>query len=118
MCELGYIVLNPVTEYSPFDFVAYKDGEFYRIQVKYRTMKKGCVEVKFRTSWADRNGTHTKYYNLNDIDIFAVYCPDTDKCYFIRTDEYKDHKCVTLRIEPTKNNQKTHILLAKDFETF
>ena len=118
MCELGHIVLYPLTEHSPFDFVSYKDGKLYRIQVKYRTLKNGCVTVKFSTSWADRNGTHTRYYNLEDIDVFAIYCPDTDKCYFIHVDEYKNHKCVTLRVEPAKNNQTTNVLLAEDFEKF
>ena len=118
ICELGHIILNPMTEHSPFDFVSYKDGKFYRIQVKYRAMKNGCVQVPFRTSWNDRNGTHSRYYNLNDIDIFAVYCPNTDKCYFIHTNEYKNNKCISLRITPAKNNQKTNVLFAKEFETF
>lgn len=118
ICELGHIILNPMTEHSPFDFVSYKDGKFYRIQVKYRSMKNGCVQVPFRTSWNDRNGTHSRYYNLNDIDIFAVYCPNTDKCYFIHTNEYKNNKYISLRITPAKNNQKTNVLFAKEFETF
>ncbi|MBN3939256.1 MAG: hypothetical protein HWQ40_04695 [Nostoc sp. NMS9] len=32
----GYLILTPVVcEHLPFDFVAYKDDKFYKIQAKY-----------------------------------------------------------------------------------
>ncbi len=36
LLEQGFAVLLPLTEHCPFDLVAYKDGEFRRVQVKYR----------------------------------------------------------------------------------
>ena len=54
--EQGYTVLLPMTEHSPFDLVAYKDGEFRRIQVKYRAVDRtGKIDIKFSTCWTDRN---------------------------------------------------------------
>jgi hypothetical protein len=38
--EQGYLILNPETEHAPFDIVAYKKGNFRRVQVKYRKLKK------------------------------------------------------------------------------
>ncbi len=35
LCSKGYLILTPLSEHSPFDIVAYKNGEFIRIQVKY-----------------------------------------------------------------------------------
>ena len=37
--EKGYLTLIPNTEHSAFDLVAYKDGTFKRVQVKYRASK-------------------------------------------------------------------------------
>jgi len=34
--EQGFTIFVPLTEHCPFDLVAYKDGEFRRVQVKYR----------------------------------------------------------------------------------
>jgi hypothetical protein len=59
LCEQGFVILVPMTEHAPFDLVAYKDGVFKRVQVKCRTIDKtGAICVHFRSSWADRNGTH------------------------------------------------------------
>lgn len=111
--EKGYLILIPQTEHSPFDLVGYKDGKFLRIQVKYRTSKDDKIEVPFKTCWADKNGTHTKDYDKNEIDVMCVYCPDTDKCYYVNPQEC--NKTFNLRLSPTKNNQKTGIHLAEDF---
>lgn len=34
------MILNPETEHAPFDIVAYKEGIFKRVQIKYRKLKK------------------------------------------------------------------------------
>ena len=33
---------------------------------------------------ADKNGTHTSPIDKNEVDIYCVYCPDTDECYYLR----------------------------------
>ena len=38
----GFTVLFPATEHAAFDLVAYADGEFYRLQVKYRSARSGA----------------------------------------------------------------------------
>ena len=80
---MGFLVMIPVvTEHAPFDLVAY-DGRFYRIQVKYRTSVKGRVSIQFRTSWADKHGNHYKKMEKDLVDIICIYCPATDKCYYV-----------------------------------
>ena len=111
--EKGYLILTPHTEHSPFDIVGYKDGKFLRIQVKYRTAKNDKIEVPFRTCWADKNGTHTQDYDKNEIDVMCVYCPDTDKCYYVNPQEC--NKTFNLRLSSPKNNQKNGIHLAENY---
>jgi len=111
--EKGYLILTPHTEHSPFDIVGYKDGKFLRIQVKYRTAKNDKIEVPFRTCWTDKNGTHTQDYDKNEIDVMCVYCPDTDKCYYVNPQEC--NKTFNLRLSIPKNNQKNGIHLAENY---
>jgi hypothetical protein len=106
----GFTVLFPATEHAAFDLVAYADGEFYRLQVKYRSARSGAVLVKFRSMWADRNGTHTTPMDKGAIDVVCIYCPDTDQCYYVRPDAHG--ASVTLRITPSKNGQHLGVLAA------
>ena len=79
--EQGFVIFTAQTEHCPFDLVAYKGGEFRRVQVKYRAVDRhGTCQVKFASSWADRNGTHTKPVDRDEVDLYCIYCPDTDQC--------------------------------------
>jgi hypothetical protein len=114
MYEQGFTILNPVTEHAPFDLVIYKDREFKRVQVKYKSVDKfGSITVHFRSCWADRNGTHMQHVDKDEIDLYCVYCPDTDECYYLDPKSYK--RSVTLRVEAPRNNQLKHVKLAIDF---
>ncbi len=71
--EQGFLILNPVTEHAPFDLVAYKDWQFQRVQVKYKSVDKtGSITVHFRSCWADKNGTHMQQTD-KDVVIFIVF---------------------------------------------
>lgn len=113
LAEQGFMVLIPLTEHSAFDLVAYKDGAFKRVQVKYRKVSNGKLNVSFRSSWSDKHGNHTKPIDKNQIDLFCVYCPDLDECYYF--DPSKFAKSLTLRVEPSKNNQQSNVHLAADY---
>src|SRR5678815_1337038 len=70
----GFTILRPLTEHAPFDLVAYRDGEFLRVQVKYRKLDgSGKLDIKFSTCWTDRHGTHTVPVDKNEVDLYCVY---------------------------------------------
>jgi hypothetical protein len=104
----GFTVLFPATEHAPFDLVAYAAGEFHRLQVKYRSARAGAVTVKFRSMWADRNGTHMTPTDKSAIDTVCIYCPETDECYYVRPVSHG--ASVTLRIAPSRNGQQAGVL--------
>ena len=109
----GFTVLFPATEHAPFDLVAYADGEFHRLQVKYRSARVGAVNVMFRSIWADRHGTHTTRMDKSAIDTVCIYCPETDECYYVRPDAHG--ASVTLRVAPSRNGQQVGVLYATTF---
>ena len=114
--EQGYLILQPVTEHAPFDLVAYKDNAFKRVQVKYKSLdKSGAITLHFRSCWTDKNGTHMQAVDKEQIDLYCIYCPETDECYFL--DPKAFDKSVTLRVEIPKNNQNKHIKFVTDYRS-
>jgi hypothetical protein len=109
----GYSILTPQSEHEPFDLVAYKEGKFLRVQVKYREVKNGKITVNFSTSWADKNGAHTQPYDKNEIDLFCIYCPDTDMCYYLNPNRFNKHVC--LRVNNPKGHFQKNMNMASDF---
>ena len=115
LVEKGWTVLFPSTEHAPFDLVAYRDGVFRRVQVKYRSVRNGTVEVDFRSGWTDRHGVHKKPIDKTAIDLVCIYCPETDECYYV--DPARHRMSVKLRITPSRNSQVVRVLRADDFRT-
>ena len=113
LVEKGYIVMFPTTEHAPFDLVAYDGTNFVRIQVKYRKAVKGSVQIRLESWWADKNGSHGVPIDKNQVDVFCVFCPDTDRCYYFRPENMHLH--FSIRIAAPKNNQRKRVNLAENF---
>ena len=95
--------------------VAYRDGCFHRVQVKYRSARLGTLSVLFRSVWADRHGTHMRAIDKSQVDIVCIYCPEADECYYLRPSEHG--QSVTLRVTPSKNGQARNVQMASCFRT-
>ena len=112
--EQGYIVAIPFTEHAPFDLIIYKNGVCKSVQVKARSLNKnGRIQVSFRSSYSDSNGYHVRSINKNAVDLYCIYCPDTDKCYYFNPKNF--NKSVSLRVEKPKNNQTQGVNFADDY---
>ncbi|HDR6301013.1 group I intron-associated PD-(D/E)XK endonuclease [Bacillus cereus group sp. RP37] len=112
--EKGYMILIPQTEHSPFDLVVYKDGVCKRVQVKYRELNsRGILEVRFRSSYSTASGVATKEVNKEEIDVYCVYCPQTDSCYYFNPKLFS--KSISLRADSPKNNQEKKVNFASDY---
>ncbi len=81
----GFVPCLPLSEHQPYDLVVVlNNGRMIKLQAKYATLKKnGTVEVKFRTSWADKRGTHTRHYSEKDFDYYAIYCTEKDVVLYV-----------------------------------
>ncbi len=108
-------VALPISEHLPFDCIAISpEGALCRLSVKYREVKRGRVEVRLRSSWADGKGSHVKDHDKSAYDATAIYCPDVDGCYYVRNDEIAGNTIV-LRTAPARNNQLTGVRQAVDY---
>jgi hypothetical protein len=116
LTEQGFTVLTPLSEHAPFDIVGYRNGAFVRVQVKYRALStRGTIEVLFRSSWSDANGSYVRPLDKDDVDLVCIYCPDTRACYYVDPKQFG--QSVALRVTPTRNRQERNILLADEFRT-
>jgi hypothetical protein len=110
--EKGWLTLNPETEHAPFDIVAYKDGIFQRLQVKYRTTARdGRIELQFKTSWTDKNGSHHRAYDKQIVDYFAIYCPCNDSVYYVKSDSFDKSCTLDTKDRPTGNKASDYLAL-------
>ena len=115
----GIGICLPVSEHLPFDLVAVSPaGKVCRLQVKYKSMKAGGIGFNLRSSYADRNGTHIIFVNRSLFDAYAIYCPETNKVYYVRNQEIPDKLSAEfkLRIEASRNNQLAGVHMACDYE--
>ena len=112
--EQGFLILNPETEHAPFDLVIYKNHRFTRVQVKFRALTRGGVlEIPFRTSYSYSKGVVSKPIDKDEVDLFAIYCPDTDECYYLTPKDFD--QTATLRVKTPRNGQCAGVHWAKDF---
>ncbi|HTL37258.1 MAG TPA: group I intron-associated PD-(D/E)XK endonuclease [Kofleriaceae bacterium] len=109
----GWGLLVPITEHEAFDLVVYRRDRFLRVQVKYRAAVNGAITFPLKTCWADRHGVHTRLIDRTSVDLICIYCPDTDRCYYVDP-QLVDGVTVCLRLEPPRNYQVKRILWARD----
>ncbi|MDD5432034.1 MAG: group I intron-associated PD-(D/E)XK endonuclease [Candidatus Omnitrophica bacterium] len=110
----GHVPCVPLSEHQPYDLVVVlNEGAIVKLQVKYATLKQnGAIEVKFRTSWADKNGSHTRRYSEKEFDFYAIFCPEKDIVLYIPN----SLNCPkTIRFDQTHNNQKKYVRWARDY---
>jgi hypothetical protein len=120
LIQQSIAIFIPFSASLPFDIVAYTNNKFYKIQVKYRKLG---TNKKILAIYADRSAicnSHItrKNYTDDDFDVLAVYCPDTNQCYFIPKNTFNT-RCIHLRLTAPENKQHAGIIrYAKDFTVF
>ena len=115
----GVQVCLPISEHLPFDMIAVSSSmrELRRLQVKYVGARCGALRVALRRSHADRHGVHQERIHLEEIDAFAIFCPDTSKVYYVLRDEIPigQRSYYALRLFPSRNGQAKRTRPAEDF---
>jgi hypothetical protein len=113
--ERGFVVAEPLTEHVPFDLIVWKNQTSRTVQVKYRSKdESGKVNIRFRATQWNTDGPYNTEIDKDKIDLYCVYCPESDECYYFDPDNFG--RSVTIRIDKPKNNQTKGIHFAEDFK--
>jgi hypothetical protein len=114
--KLGIEVYRPIGEGGRFDMIFLVVDELVRVQCKWARRHGDIVLIRCYSSRRTREGVRRRLYTADEIDAFAAYCPELDRCYFVPIRRFAGRAEIRLRLSPTRNNQAFGVTWAKDFE--
>jgi prevent-host-death family protein len=116
--ELGIAVLKPVAEHGRYDLAFEIGGRIYRVQCKWGRLdsEAGVIKVNLTSSWCTRTGYERRSYSEDEIDLLAIYCADTGRCYLLPSALVAGRRAIYLRHSPTRNYQRACINLSSEYE--
>jgi hypothetical protein len=114
--QLGVDVYKPVAEGGRCDLVFDFDGRLWRVQCKWASRQGDVLIVRCYSCRRAREGMRKRRYTPDEVDAFAAYCADLDRCYFLPIDRFPRRAQICLRLAQARNNQRQLINWAKDFE--
>jgi prevent-host-death family protein len=115
--RLGVPVLRPVAEHGRTDVALEIGGDLFRVQVKWGRLSpaRDVVVVALVTSRCTPRGHVRRTYTEREVDLFAVYCGELDRCFLLPARLLANRTVVYLRLTPPRNGQRACINLADDF---
>jgi hypothetical protein len=113
--DLGIGVWGPYTV-ERYDLIFDLRPGLLRIQCKWANRNEDVISVPCYRNRRNRDGLLRQYYSADEIDAYAAYCPDIDRCYFLPIETFGNRIAIQLRLAATKNNQNLRINWARDYE--
>lgn len=98
----GYTVSIPINDTQWYDLIIEKDGKFETVQCKATQTQSKTID--FRSTGGTNGGVYDNLLNYSGLDW--LFCVDGElNMWLIPVKEITTKKQLTLRTEPTKNNQ-------------
>lgn len=115
--KAGIPVLRPVAEHGRTDLALEIGGDLFRVQVKWGRLSamRDVVIVALRTSRCTPRGQVYGTYREGEVDLFAVYCGELDRCFLLPARPLANKTTLYLRLTAARNGQRACINLADDF---
>ncbi len=111
--QAGFDVYLPFGSGASCDLIVDTGVRLLKVQVKTGRLRDGCVLFAAQRI-NGHHGTKRYKYEADELDYFAVYCPDNDRVYVVPL--LGELTEVRLRIAATKNQQQQHIRWAETYE--
>ena len=106
----------PLGEGGRFDLILAIGGRLNRVQCKWAPRQGEVVVVRCYSARRNRNGLVRRIYTEGEIDAYAAYCEEIDRCFFLPYEEFVCRTQIHLRLSRTNNNQRLGINWADDFD--
>jgi hypothetical protein len=115
--KMGIGVYRPTSGHSRADLILETDSSLWRVQVKWGNLSddRDVVKVQLSGSSYSPNGYVYSRYSEDEIDLFAVYCGELDRCFLLPISMCANRRAIHLRLVPPRNNQRACINLADEF---
>jgi hypothetical protein len=105
---LGIGVWGPYTV-ERYDLIFDLRPRLLRVQCKWARRLGDVMSVPCYRNRRNRDGLLRQHYSPDEIDAYAAYCADSEKCYLLPIDQFAHRAAIHLRLGPTKNNQSLGI---------
>jgi hypothetical protein len=114
--KLGVEVYRPVAEGGRCDLILGLATRLLRLQCKWAGYRDGVLTIRCYTFRRTRDGYRKTTYCASEVDAIAAYCLALDRCFLLPIRIAARHPVISLRVEPTRNNQRRGINWADDFD--
>ena len=112
----GFLVAVPFGENTRYDLIIDDGEQLQRVQCKTGRLRRGAVLFNTCSSYAHHpNPQVLKRDYAGEIELFAVYCPETTDVYLIPIEDVRAKRRASLRVAPSRNNQQRGIREADDY---
>jgi hypothetical protein len=108
-------VARPVFD-ERYDLVFDLGPRLLRVQCKWAVRQGEIVLARLYTSRRGPDGMIVRRYQPGEVDVFALYCAETDTCYLLPASEVIANRILHLRLRPSRNNQEARVRWARDYE--
>jgi hypothetical protein len=113
--ELGVGVYRPYGD-ERYDLIFDLRPELVRVQCKWARARGDVILIGCYTNRRTAHGLRRRTYSPDEVDAFAIYCPDTRKCYYLPFDRVPPSGAMSLRLRQARNNQRVAVNWAEDYE--
>jgi hypothetical protein len=114
--KLGIDVYRPVAEGGRYDMIFDLGEKLWRVQCKWAKRYDEVITVRCYSARRTRDGLQRRLYTADEVDAFAAYCAEVDRCFWLPYDNFPNQSQVFLRLAASRNNQRRKINWADDFD--
>jgi hypothetical protein len=114
--RLGIEVYRPVAEGGRFDLIFLLGDALARVRCKWAPRQGDVILVRCYSCRRAREGMRVRRYTADEIDVYAAYCAENDRCYYLTMARFGERRAVQLRLAPSRNKQQLGIHWAADYE--
>jgi len=115
LVRAGYTVSKPFGENQRYDFIADDGEQLQRVQVKTGRVRDGVIKFNACSTHGHRRTQLKLRPYHGQVDLLAVFCPETQKVYLVPESELTRSK-IHLRLASARNNMVKTIRWAERYE--
>ncbi len=115
LAEAGYAVSKPLGENQRYDLIADDGARLLRVQVKTGRIRGSVVKFNCASTHGHRRTQMKIRPYTGQIDLLAVYCPESGKVYIVPEAELT-RSVIHLRLVAPRNNMTKTIRWASRYE--
>jgi hypothetical protein len=115
LVKRGHRVLIPYGTNHRYDLAVDVGGCLLRAQCKTGRLRGGVIRFSTVSTRVNTVRTYVAPYDSDQIDLFLIYCPDTDRVYALDVNDAAASNG-RLRVDPAANGQAKGIRWAADHE--